>query len=49
LGVYAADVDSANLPTGSIVVFTIRYDDGAWDGTNYEVEISEGPVRVTGP
>lgn len=49
LGVYVADIDSSKLPTGSKVAFTFRYDDGAWDGTNYEVEVTEGPARVTAP
>jgi len=49
LGVYAADIDSSNLPTGSRVAFTFHYDDGTWDGTNYEVEVTEGPARVTAP
>lgn len=49
MGVYTADINSSDLPIGSMMGFTFRYDDGTWDGTNYEVEITEGQARVTAP
>lgn len=45
LGIYTADIDSSDLPTGSKVEFTFRYDDDTWDDKNYEVQVTEG----TGP
>jgi glucoamylase len=38
-GVYYADLDTAALASGAEVIFTIRWADGRWDGSDYRVAV----------
>jgi glucoamylase len=40
LGVYIADLPTAELPSGRELVFTFRWQqDQRWEGTNYSVKV----------
>jgi glucoamylase len=40
-GVHIADLDTAEIPAGGTVVFTMRWAvDGRWEGTNYHIAIA---------
>jgi len=40
-GVYFADLDTAKLPAGSTIIFTIRWTtDGRWEGIDYQLAIN---------
>jgi glucoamylase len=39
-GIYVADLDTASIPAGGRVAFTLRWAaDGRWEGADYQVAI----------
>ena len=39
LGVHVVDIASESLPVDTRIIFTFRWPDGQWEGTNFELRV----------
>lgn len=46
LGIFTADLATQDLTPGSVVIFTLQYDDGSWDGENHVLRVEQSDEKV---